>query len=43
MLSAQPILQQFLCLIARHKGAIANTLQSGGIFTRVVVPDEKGV
>jgi uncharacterized protein len=41
--AAQPILQQFLSLVARHKKAIAHTLQSGDVFTPVLLPDTEGV
>jgi uncharacterized protein len=41
--AAQPVLQQFLSLVARHKDAVAHTLQSGDVFTPVLLPDGKGV
>jgi len=41
--TAQPVLQQFLSLVARHKAAIAHTLLSGGVFTPVLLPDGQGV
>ena len=41
--AAQPILQQFLSLIAHHKGAVAHTLEFGDVFTPVLLSDEEGV
>jgi uncharacterized protein len=41
--AAQPMLQGFLSLVERHKGAIAHTLQSGDVFTPVLLADADGV
>ncbi len=41
--AAQPLLQQFLSLVARHKAAVAHTLESGDVFTPVLLPDGEGV
>ena len=38
----QPILQQFLTLVARHKAAISHTLRSGEVFTPVLLGDADG-
>ncbi len=40
--AAQPILEQCLSLIARHKAAVAHTLESGDVFTPVLLPDGEG-
>jgi len=40
---AQPILKEFLSLLARHKAAIARTLDSGEVFTPVLLPAEDGL
>ncbi len=40
---AQPVLKEFLSLVARHKASIADTLESGEVFTPVLLPDEDGV
>jgi uncharacterized protein len=40
--TAQPILQDFLSLVARHKSAIARTLRSGDAFTPLLLADENG-
>jgi uncharacterized protein len=39
----QPILQDFLSLVARHKSAIAHTLRSGDIYTPILLASEDGV
>jgi len=41
--AAQPILQEFLRLIERHRGTIADTLQSGDVFMPLLLEDEQGV
>ena len=41
--AAQPVLREFLSLIDRHKTVIALTLQSGDVFTPVLLPDDRGV
>jgi yecA family protein len=41
--TAQPILQDFAYLITRHRDAIAHTLQSGDVFTPLLLADEHGV
>jgi len=38
--AAQPILREVLALVARHKNAICSTLQSGEVFTPLLLPDE---
>jgi yecA family protein len=40
--AAQPILQGFLSLVARHKDAVAHTLQSGDIFTPILLANADG-
>jgi uncharacterized protein len=40
---AQPILKEFLSLLTRHKSAIADTLESGEVFTPVLLPAGDGV
>jgi uncharacterized protein len=40
--AAQPILREVLALVARHKTAICSTLQSGEVFTPLLLPDENG-
>ena len=40
--AAQPMLQGFLSLMARHKDAVAHTLQSGDVFTPVLLADADG-
>jgi uncharacterized protein len=42
-LGAQPVRKEFLSIVARHKASIANTLESGEVFTPVLLPDEDGV
>jgi uncharacterized protein len=39
---AQPTLQKFLSLVARHKNCVAHTLQSGDVFTPLVVANDHG-
>ena len=41
--AAQPVLQELLSLVARHKDAVANTLQSGDVFTPVLLRTPTGV
>jgi uncharacterized protein len=41
--AAQPMLEDFLALVARHKTVIANTLQSGAVFMPVLLASEDGV
>ena len=41
--AAQPILQEFVGLIERHRGAIAHTLQTGDVFMPLLLEDEQGV
>jgi uncharacterized protein len=41
--AAQPMLQDFLSLVSRHKDAIAHTLQSRDPFTPVLLADSDGV
>jgi uncharacterized protein len=41
--AGQPTLQGFLSLIARHKDAVAHTLQSGDVFTPVLLANTDGV
>jgi uncharacterized protein len=41
--AAQSVLQEFLSLVTRHKEAIAHTLQSGDVFTPVLLASEDGV
>jgi hypothetical protein len=40
--AGQPTLQGFLSLVARHKDAVAHTLQSGDVFTPVLLADADG-
>ena len=40
---AQPVLQSFLSLVTRHKESVAHTLQSGEVYTPVIVASEDGV
>ena len=42
-LTAQPILQDFVYLIKRHRDAMAHTLQSGDVFMPLLLADEHGV
>jgi uncharacterized protein len=41
--AAQPLLKEFIDLITRHRDAIAYTLQSGDVFTPLLLEDEHGV
>jgi uncharacterized protein len=41
--TAQPILQDFVSLIARHRDAIAHTLRSGAVYTPLLLQDQQGV
>jgi yecA family protein len=41
--AAQPMLQGFLSLIARHKDTVAHTLQSGDVFTPLLLANTNGV
>jgi uncharacterized protein len=41
--AAQPMLQNFRSLVARHKDSVAHTLQSGDVFTPVLLANEEGV
>jgi uncharacterized protein len=41
--AAQPMLQEFVRLIERHRDAIAHTMQSGDVFTPLLLEDEQGV
>jgi uncharacterized protein len=41
--AAQPVLQEFLSLVARHKDAVAHTLQTGDVFTPVLLANTDGV
>jgi len=41
--AAQPLLKDFIDLIRRHRDAIAYTLQSGDVFTPLLLEDEQGV
>jgi uncharacterized protein len=41
--SAQPLLQDFRLLVTRHKFALTETLQSGDVFTPVLLPNNDGV
>jgi uncharacterized protein len=38
----QPLLRDFLSLVARHEVAISSTLQSGDVFTPLLLADENG-
>jgi uncharacterized protein len=40
--AGQPMLQDFLSLVSRHKDAIAHTLQSGEVFTPILLADTEG-
>jgi uncharacterized protein len=40
--AAQPVLQNFLALVARHKESVAHTLQSGDVFTPLVLANDDG-
>jgi uncharacterized protein len=39
---AQPLLQEFLSLVERHKQTILHTLDSGGLFTPLLLADANG-
>jgi hypothetical protein len=39
----KPMLQNFLSLVARHKGSVAHRLQSGDFFTPLLLVNEEGV
>jgi uncharacterized protein len=41
--AAQPMLQNFLSLVVRHKDFVEHTLQSGDVFTPVLLANEEGV
>jgi uncharacterized protein len=41
--AAQPILQKFFSLVARHRSAMSHLLQSGDVFTPVLLADRHGV
>jgi uncharacterized protein len=41
--AAQPMLQKFLSLVARHKDSIAHTLESGDVFAPLLLANEDGV
>ena len=41
--SAQPMLQEFISLVTRHWNATCHTLQSGDVFTPLLLEDEHGV
>src|SRR4051794_31006979 len=43
VVSAQPILEEFISLITRHWNAISHTLRSGDVFTPLLLEDEHGV
>ncbi len=40
--TAQPLLQEFIALIARHREVIAHALQTGDVFTPLLLADEGG-
>ncbi len=40
--AAQPVLRNFLSLVARHKHSITHTLQSGDVFTPLILANEDG-
>jgi uncharacterized protein len=40
--AAQPMLQDFLSLVSRHKDAIAHTLESGDVFTPMLLANADG-
>jgi uncharacterized protein len=40
--AAQPVLQEFLSLVTRHKEAVAHILESGDVFTPVLLANEEG-
>jgi uncharacterized protein len=40
--AAQPLLQEFIALIARHREVIAHALQAGDVFTPLLLADEGG-
>src|SRR5262245_12798393 len=39
---AQPLLQEFVTLVMRHRDFIARTLESGDVFTPILLEDENG-
>jgi uncharacterized protein len=41
--AAQPLLQDFVSLVTRHRDTIAHTLKSGDVFTPLLLADESGV
>lgn len=41
--SAQPVMQEFLSLVERHRSAISHILQSGDVFTPVLLLNPDGV
>jgi uncharacterized protein len=41
--AAQPVFQDFLSLVARHRQVIDHTLRSGEVFTPLLLADEDGV
>ena len=40
--AAQPLLRDFISLITRHRAAITHILQSGDVFTPLLLEDEHG-
>lgn len=40
--AARPVLQEFLSLVERHKQTILHTLQSGNVFTPLLLADQNG-
>jgi uncharacterized protein len=41
--AAQPLLQDFVSLITRHRDVISHTLQCGDVFTPLLLEDEHGI
>jgi uncharacterized protein len=41
--AGQPILQDFVSLVTRHRDAIDHTLQSGDVYTPLLLKDQHGV
>jgi uncharacterized protein len=41
--AGQPVLKEFVDLVKRHRDAISYTLQSGDVFTPLLLEDEHGV
>src|SRR5262249_50563957 len=41
--AAQPMVQEFVRLIERHRNAIAHTLRSGDVFTPLLLEDDQGI